>query len=67
MAQWIRGPLRPMFEDLFSAGSLRGSGVFDPVATRALLDRHLSGSADLRKPLWTVAMLLLWQRRWGAA
>jgi asparagine synthase (glutamine-hydrolysing) len=67
VAQWIRGPLRPMFEDLFSAGSLKGSGVFDPVATRALLDRHLSGSADLRKPLWTVAMLLLWQRRWGAA
>jgi asparagine synthase (glutamine-hydrolysing) len=67
VAQWIRGPLRPMFEDLFSPGSLERSGVFDPIPTRALLDRHLSGAADLRKPLWTAAMFLLWQRRWGAA
>ena len=65
VARWIRGPLRPLFEDLFSESSLRGSGVFAPAATRGLLERHLSGAADLRKPLWTLAMFLLWQRRWG--
>jgi asparagine synthase (glutamine-hydrolysing) len=64
VAAWIRGPLRFLFEDLFSPGSLRASELFDPSATRALLDRHLHGEADLRKPLWTVAMFLLWQRRW---
>jgi asparagine synthase (glutamine-hydrolysing) len=65
VARWIRGPLRPLFEDLFSDASLQRSGVLAPAATRALLDRHLSGAADLRKPLWTLAMFLLWQRRWG--
>ena len=64
VAAWIRGPLRPLFEDLFSAESLRRTNLFDPAPTRALLDAHLAGKADLRKPLWTLAMLLLWQRRW---
>ncbi len=67
VASWIRGPLRPLFEDLFSPASLNRSGLFQPAPTRQLLERHLSGRADLRKPLWTVAMFLLWQRRWGAA
>ena len=65
VAAWIRGPLRPLFEDLFSHASLKESGVLAPKSARALLDRHLSGSADLRKPLWTVAAFLMWQRRWG--
>ena len=64
VAAWIRGPLRPLFEDLFSPSSLQRSGVLDPPAARALLDRHLSGAVDLRKPLWTLASFLLWQRRW---
>jgi asparagine synthase (glutamine-hydrolysing) len=67
VAAWIRGPLRPLFEDLFSFASLRRSGVLAPDPTRALLDRHLSGQADLRKPLWTLAAFLLWQRRWGGS
>jgi asparagine synthase (glutamine-hydrolysing) len=66
VAAWIRGPLRALFEDLFSPASLQRSGVLEPAATRALLDRHVSGAADLRKPLWTLASFLLWQRRWGA-
>jgi asparagine synthase (glutamine-hydrolysing) len=65
VARWIRGPLRPLFEDIFSERTLRASGLVDVTATRALLQRHLSGAADLRKPLWTLAMLLLWQRHWG--
>ena len=66
VAAWIRGPLRALFEDLFSEQHLAATGLFDPAAARALLGRHLRGEADLRKPLWTLAMFLLWQRRWGA-
>ncbi len=65
VAAWIRGPLRPLFEDLFSHASLAASGVLAPKGARALLDRHLAGVADLRKPLWTLAAFLMWQRRWG--
>ncbi len=65
VAAWIRGPLRPLFEDLFSPGSLQRAGGLDPRAARELLDRHLAGREDLRKPLWTLASFLLWQRRWA--
>ena len=59
VAAWIRGPLRPLFEDLFSDGSLQKSGLFDAREARRLLDSHLRGEADLRKPLWTLGMFLL--------
>lgn len=65
VAAWIRGPLRPLFEELFSDASLAADGLIEPAAARALLARHLGGEADLRKPLWTLAMFLLWRRRWG--
>ena len=65
VAAWIRGPLRPLFEDLFSEGSLQASGLFEPKEARRLLAVHLSGEADLRKPLWTLGMFLLWQRKWA--
>jgi asparagine synthase (glutamine-hydrolysing) len=65
VARWIRGPLRPLFEDLFSERNLAASGLVQPEPARALLQRHMDGRADLRKPLWTLMMMLLWQRRWG--
>jgi asparagine synthase (glutamine-hydrolysing) len=67
MAAWIRGPLRPLFEDLFSRPSLERAGVLEPSSARGLLDRHLSGGVDLRKPLWTLAAFLMWQRRWATS
>jgi asparagine synthase (glutamine-hydrolysing) len=65
VARWIRGPLRALFEELFSAQSLASSGVFQPAVGQRLLQAHLRGQADLRKPLWTMAIFLLWQRQWG--
>ncbi len=64
IAAWIRGGLREVFEDLFSPASLGRSGVLQVEPSRALFKRHLAGEVDLRKPLWTLAMFLLWQRRW---
>jgi asparagine synthase (glutamine-hydrolysing) len=65
VAAWIRGPLRPLFEELFSDCELSASGLFEPRYAQAMLQRHLRGEADLRKPLWTLAMFQLWQRQWG--
>ncbi len=62
VAAWIRGPLKPLFEDLLSERTLRAGGLFDPPAVRALLQSHLDGRADLRKPLWTLLMFQLWQK-----
>ena len=66
VAAWIRGPLRPLFEDALSEGELAASGLFEPKPIRAMLERHLRGEADLRKPLWTLLMFQLWRRNWGA-
>jgi asparagine synthase (glutamine-hydrolysing) len=66
VAAWIRGPLKPLFEDLLSERALRESGVFEPQAVRALLQRHMDGRADLRKPLWTLLMFQLWNQNHGA-
>jgi asparagine synthase (glutamine-hydrolysing) len=67
VAAWIRGPLRPLFEELFAEKELEATGLVVPAEARRTLQRHLRGEADLRKPLWTLAMLLLWRRRWGVA
>ncbi|TMA32378.1 MAG: asparagine synthetase B, partial [Deltaproteobacteria bacterium] len=60
VAAWLRGPLRELLEDALSEKSLT---VFDPAAVRGLVDKHLSGRADLRKPLWTLLMFQLWQKQ----
>src|SRR5512140_751483 len=62
VAAWIRGPLRPLFEDLLSERRLRDGGLFEPAAVRAVLQLHLDGRADLRKPLWTLLMFQLWHQ-----
>lgn len=67
VAGWIRGPLRPLFEELLSERALRDAGLFEPQAVRALYRTHLDGRADLRKPLWTLLMFQLWRRRYGAS
>ena len=67
VAAWIRGPLRPLFDDLLSERALLDAGFFEPRAVRAIYDAHLSGRADLRKPLWTLLMFQLWRTRHGAS
>jgi asparagine synthase (glutamine-hydrolysing) len=67
VAAWIRGPLRPLFEDLLSESALEQAGVFDSGAVRTLLNAHLDGRADLRKPLWTLLMFQLWHKHHAQA
>jgi asparagine synthase (glutamine-hydrolysing) len=67
VAAWIRGPLRPLFEESLAEKALHDGGVFDPKAVRALLQKHLDGRADLRKPLWTLLMFQLWQKQHASA
>ena len=62
VAQWLRGRLRPLMEDMLSETALRQQGIFDAKAVRALMDDHVTGRADLRKPLWTLMVFQLWWR-----
>lgn len=60
VAEWLRGRMRPLMEDLLSPDSLKAQGIFNPATVRALMDEHISGRADLRKPLWTLLVFQLW-------
>lgn len=60
VAQWLRGELRPLVEELLGEDFLRQQGLFNTEAVRRLVDSHVSGQADLRKPLWTLLVLQLW-------
>lgn len=62
VAQWLRGCMRPLMEDLLSESTLKAQGIFNYQSVRALMDEHISGRADLRKPLWTLLVFQLWWR-----
>lgn len=67
VAQWLKGPLRELREDLLGESALRSGGIFEPGVVRRLIDDHDQGRADRRKQLWTLLMFELWRRRWGKA
>lgn len=60
VAQWLRGKLRPLLEDLLGEKNLREQGIFSPEAVRKMMELHFSGKADLRKQLWTLLVFQLW-------
>jgi asparagine synthase (glutamine-hydrolysing) len=64
VAAWLKGPLRPLVEDVLSERRLADAGVFEPAVVRRLVTEHLSGRADHRKALWSVLMFELWRNRW---
>src|SRR5438128_3976425 len=57
---WLRGELRGMVTDMLAPDRLRRQGIFDARQVSALLDRHLRGTANHRKELWTLFMFQLW-------
>lgn len=61
---WLRGPLRPWVEDLFSSASLKALPLLDTRQVQLLWQAHLRGQGHHAQQLWTVLQLLAWQRRW---
>ena len=65
VARWLREDLRPALLDELAPGRIRREGLFQPAAVARLLDDHLSGRRDRRKPLWTLFVFQRWLARWG--
>ena len=63
VAAWLRSELRPLVEELLGAAFLKQQGLFDPAGIQKLVNAHMSGAADLRKPLWTLLVLQLWWQK----
>lgn len=66
VAEWLKGPLRPLAEELLSEDGLRRDGFFEPATVHGLLAEHAAGRADHRKALWSLLTFQLWLRRYGA-
>ena len=60
---WLRGPSRPLVEDLLSRESIARLGVLDDVAVRHAVDAHMSGRRSLGFELWGLMVLVAWHRR----
>lgn len=63
MDAWLRGPLKPVFEQvIFARDDILGLPL-NKIAVRAIFDRHLSGQANFDWMLWMLLSLALWERR----
>ncbi|HMT22334.1 MAG TPA: asparagine synthase-related protein, partial [Promineifilum sp.] len=60
MAQWLRGPLLPLFRDKVLGRSELLGLSFRPGAMEALLNDHVSGRTDQSRWLWTGLSLAVW-------
>jgi asparagine synthase (glutamine-hydrolysing) len=62
IAEWLRGPLAPMTNELLLDGRLRNRGIFNDREITRLWREHRSRQADHEHRLWQLVMLELWFR-----
>jgi len=60
---WLRGPLRPMIDDLLSEETIRRRGLFSPDEVQCIIDANLSGREDYNLQVFQLLVLELWQRQ----
>lgn len=64
VAAWLRGPLKGWMTDLLGEERLRRQGLFQAEAVGRMVDEHLKGVRDHRKPIWTLLVFQIWYDRW---
>ncbi len=64
VAQWLKTDLKPLLDRCLEPERLRRQGLFDPAFLGRMVQQHLAGKVDHRKPLWTMLMFQLWHERW---
>jgi asparagine synthase (glutamine-hydrolysing) len=60
---WLRGPLRPMVDDLLSEDAVRQRGLFRPQEVRRIIEANLSGREDFNLQVFQLLNLELWHRQ----
>ncbi|MDQ5845070.1 MAG: asparagine synthase (glutamine-hydrolyzing) [Acidobacteriota bacterium] len=60
---WLRGPLRPMIDELLSPETVEKRGLFRAAEVERLIDANNSGREDLSLQVFQLLNLELWQRR----
>ena len=67
IAEWFRGPLRPMLWDLLTSPAFAARDLVSSEFLRYVLEEHDAGRRDNRGVLWRLLILELWFREWKGA
>jgi asparagine synthase (glutamine-hydrolysing) len=62
MRAWLRGPLRPLVDELLSEEVVRRRGLFRPEAVRSVVEANLSGREDYSLHVLHLLTLEMWHR-----
>lgn len=65
IADWFRGPLRPMTHDLLLGADARSGAYLRRDVVARLVDDHESGRVNHCYRLWNLLVLEKWLRRWS--
>jgi asparagine synthase (glutamine-hydrolysing) len=60
LTRWLRGPLRPMCEDMLAPTRLRAQGLISDDFRDRYLRPHLDGTTDYTNRVWAMLMFQLW-------
>ena len=58
---WLRGPLRPLLEDVLHRDRLRRVGLFSAEAVDRLVREHVEGEQNHQRSLWALLAFELWR------
>ncbi|MCS6863245.1 MAG: asparagine synthase C-terminal domain-containing protein, partial [Abditibacteriales bacterium] len=64
VAQWFKHELKELVLDTFAESRIKQQGIFHYPTIARLLDEHLRGVKDNRKPLWTLFMFQMWHENY---
>ncbi len=59
---WLRGPLRPLVEDLLGEETVARRGLFRPAEVRRIISANLSGREDYNLQVFQLLTLEIWHR-----
>src|ERR1051325_4830760 len=59
---WLRGPLRPLVNDLLSEETIKRRGIFRPTEVKRVIDANSSGREDNNLQVFQLLGLEMWQR-----
>jgi asparagine synthase (glutamine-hydrolysing) len=62
LRSWIRGPLRPLVDELLSDTQVKQRGLLDPKVVRHWVEQDRAGREDHSMWLWTLLTWELWHR-----
>ena len=63
-AKWLRGPMEPLFREVFSESYCNGTrDLFDFNALQKMLDSHINKKQYALNTLWSVMTFQLWYRK----